>query len=150
MTTKLSTHFTLEEMIFSDTAARNGINNTPGSQLITHAKLYLMPGLERIRELVDKPIRINSGYRSPALNKIVPGSSDTSQHTKFEAADIISPQFGSVEELARFLVNNQGKINFDQLIYEYKSWVHVSFSATPRGIVMTKNTGTPYMKGLVF
>ena len=148
MSILLSEHFTLEELIFSETASRKGIDNTPSEALVEHAKLYLVPGLERIRIFLGQPLHINSGYRSPELNAIVPGSSDTSQHTKFEAGDLTCKAF-SPYDLARILINNQSIIKYDQLIYEYKSWVHVSFSSSPRGSVLTKNTGTPYQTGLI-
>lgn len=144
--TKLSEHFTLEELTSSDTADRLGIDNSPTLLEIEHAKQYLVPGLEQLRELFKKPIVINSGFRSKALNKAVPGSSDTSQHTKFEAADIRCPEFGNILSLAKAIIASD--IKFDQLIYEYGSWIHISFSAKPRRSVLTKWSGQPYKTGL--
>lgn len=147
MSTKLSEHFTLEELIFSVTAARENIDNLPLPDQVNHAKLYLVPGLEQIRTLLGKPLHINSGYRSIALNAATPGSSNTSQHTKFEAADITSPEFGDPISIAKAIIASN--IIFDQLIYEYTSWVHISFSEKPRKIIMTKRTGKPYEPGIV-
>ena len=95
MTTQLSPHFTLEELTFSETASRLGIDNTPSDELIEHAKQYLVPGLERVRVFLDQPIHVNSGYRSVELNAAVPGSSNTSQHTKFEAGDLTCQDYGT-------------------------------------------------------
>ena len=147
--TQLSEHFSLEELTFSETASRLGIDNTPTQDLIDHAKLYLIPGLERVRTLLNLPVKINSGYRSISLNENVPGSSNTSQHTRFEAADITCPQFGSPMQIAKLLIENKDIILFDQIILEYNSWCHISFFVTNRFSVLTKKTGTPYMNGLI-
>lgn len=145
--TKLSEHFTLEELVFSNTAARLGVKNTPTDAEIEHAKMYLVPGLELIRKLLDKPMLISSGFRSKKLNSSTPGSSNTSQHVLFEAADFTSPEFGSVLDVANKILYSG--IKFDQMIYEYGAWIHISFSSKPRGSVLSKYTGTPYLKGLV-
>jgi zinc D-Ala-D-Ala carboxypeptidase len=145
--TKLSKHFTLEELIRSDTASRLEINNTPSDKQLEHANKYLIPGLEQVRELLGNPILISSGFRSLSLNMAVPGSSSTSQHCKFEAADFTCPGFGSVLDVAKKIMYSS--ISFDQLIYEYGSWVHLSFSKTPRKKVLSKYKATPYLTGLV-
>ena len=82
-----------------------------------------------------------------ALNISVPGSSSTSQHCKFEAADFTSPGFGSVLDVAKKIMYSD--IKFDQLIYEYGSWIHLSFSGSPRRKVLSKYKGTSYLSGLV-
>ena len=145
--TKLSKHFTLEELTASSTAARLGISNTPTTFEIEHAKKYLIPGIESIRELLDKPMLISSGFRSKQLNKSTPGSSNTSQHVLFEAVDFTSPEFGSVLDVASKILYSD--IKFDQLIYEYGAWVHISFSSKNRRSVLSKYTGTSYLTGLV-
>lgn len=144
---KLSPHFTLEELTRSNTASRLGINNIPSEDQITHAKSYLIPGMEKVRSLLGTPILISSGFRSKELNAATPGSSSTSQHCKFEAVDFTSPEFGSVLSVAKKIISSD--IEFDQLIFEYGSWVHLSFSKNPRKRVMSKYTGTSYMIGLV-
>lgn len=142
----LSAHFTLEEMIYSDTAKRFGINNTPDElhkKILKHTCEYL---LEKLRALLNEHYKcqvimsINSGYRCPNLNTKVGGSS-TSQHVKGEAADItcfkvvnkvkvkINPL--EVYKLIKTWVK-QGKLSVDQCIYEvgsaYNIWVHLSHS----------------------
>ena len=85
--------------------------------------------LDPIRAAWGGPISINSGYRSPALNKAVGGVS-TSQHLRGEAADI---SVGSPAENKRLFakiveLQKDGRIAFDQLIDEsgYK-WIHISY-----------------------
>lgn len=144
---KLSEHFTLEELTFSGTASRYGIDNTPNAELIDHALKYLVPGLEQIRKILGHPIKISSGYRSPALNAVIPGSSSTSQHTKFEAADLTIPKIGAPNIVCKEIIISG--IEFDQLILEYGSWTHISFSKNPRRSILSKWKGKPYATGIV-
>ena len=68
---QLTAHFSLEELIASETATRSGIDNTPPSELMPNLRA-LADGLEKVRAaLGGRPIHINSGYRCPALNKAV-------------------------------------------------------------------------------
>ena len=81
--------------------------------------------LDPLREAYGKPIRVNSGFRCPALNKAVKGSA-TSDHMAGRAADITG---GSPKEHKRlfYLIQELG-LPFDQLIDEKRfSWVHVSY-----------------------
>ena len=77
-----------------------------------------------------KPIRINSAYRGPALNKAVGGSAK-SQHCNGEAVDFEIDGLSN-PELAAWIANN---LNFDQIILEFynpkegpnSGWVHCSY-----------------------
>ncbi len=77
---KLTTNFSLAEF-----ASRDG-SITPGNIQANLKKLATE--LQVIRDHYGKPIQINSGYRSPAHNEAVKGSS-TSQHLEGKAADIV-------------------------------------------------------------
>jgi hypothetical protein len=121
---KLTEHFTLEELIVSDTAVRHGIDNTPSSPLILTNLKILSEGLEHVREILGRPIIINSGYRSMVVNSLV-GSKPTSQHTKGLAADFICPSFGSPKDIVKKIVSSG--IQYDQVILEFDRWVHISF-----------------------
>lgn len=129
----LSPHFTLEEFVVSDTAARKGISNDPPVDLLSTLK-RTATGLETVRmRLGGMPIIVNSGYRSLALNRAI-GSKDTSQHVAGEAVDFICPRFGSPANIVAVLKDSD--IQYDQLILEFanagRGWVHISFSASPR------------------
>lgn len=141
-------YFTIQELIRSSTATRLGIDNTPSQELINHAYKFLIPGLNQIRILLGKPVVVDSGFRCEKLNSATPGSSSVSQHCKFEAADIVCPSFGNPLAVAKAIINNKD-IKFDQLIYEYGEWVHVSFSGNPKRDIRSKWTGTSYLRGLV-
>jgi hypothetical protein len=121
----LTPHFTLEEFCASEIAARLGINNTLPKELVPSVMELCKNVLEPAR-LSLGPIRVNSGYRSPALNRETPASAKNSQHIKGEAADIIPLAPGcSTFELFLWLYKHAP---FDQLIWEF-SWVHVSHVA---------------------
>lgn len=143
----LSSHFTLEELIISESAARHGIDNEPSDAIIANLR-GLAQGLEAVRALFSKPLHINSGYRCPALNALVGGASD-SAHLEGYAADFIIPGFGMPFRVAEAIEVRLG-IGYDKLIYEYGHWVHLSFDPRLRRIVETKRTrAEPYLVGLV-
>lgn len=121
---KLTEHFTLEELIASDIAARHGIDNIPSSPLIISNLKSLAEGLEDVRKLLGKPITINSGYRSLMVNSLL-GSKPASQHTKGLAADFICPAFGSPKDIIKKIVSSD--IKYDQVILEFDRWIHISF-----------------------
>ena len=107
--------------------------------------------LEPIRYHFEKPIMINSGYRSVALCEAI-GSKATSQHAKGEAADIEIPGVDNLD-LAIFIMDN---LDFDQLILECytgepsSGWVHVSFKDVEnRKDVLTYDRTNGYRKGLI-
>ncbi|MBA6116467.1 peptidase M15 [Pseudomonas putida] len=141
---RITPHFTLQEMIVSQIASREGLINTPTPQVITNLHL-LCQALEQVRALFARPVIVSSGYRSAELNARIGGSS-RSQHMTGLAAD-----FGVVGISHREVVHRISKSNveFDQLILEFDSWVHLSVSpSAPRREVLTIRRGTGYMSGL--
>lgn len=146
---QLTEHFTLEEFILSETAVRRGIDN-PLPKHLMQAAIRTCQGLERVRTWTQKPILISSGYRCLELNRAL-GSSDDSQHVRAEAVDITCPSFGSAYALACCIRDNKTLIKFDQLIYEFRAWVHVSFSENPRGDVFTIHSKSEgYFSGISY
>lgn len=118
----LSTHFSLDELMFSQTAARNGIDNTPPQAVIERLESLCLDVLEPIRAHFG-PVHITSGYRCLELNRRI-GSKDTSQHTKGEAADIVT----SSRPLAVCRWIEASGLPFHQLIHEFGRWTHVSIA----------------------
>jgi putative chitinase len=84
---QLSEHFNLKEFTKSETAIRKRIDNTPGPAHASNLQKVCEKILEPVRRHYGKPVRINSGYRGPALNAAVGGSSK-SQHCNGEAVDL--------------------------------------------------------------
>jgi zinc D-Ala-D-Ala carboxypeptidase len=126
---KLTDHFSYEELTKSDTAARNGWDNTPPEE--AKKELYTTATiLEKVRTLAGNvSLHVISGYRSPQVNGNIKGSSNTSQHCKGQAADFYVDTM-NVEELFQLIA--QSAIRYDQLIQEYGQWVHISQSNKPR------------------
>lgn len=142
---QLSPHFNLVEFVRSETAARLGLSNMPPASYLSRLKI-VATGLEKIRTLfAGSAIHVSSGYRSPELNAHVPGSSNTSAHTLAWAADI---EIAGQAPLDVSRAVSLSGIGFDQVIYEYGAWTHVSFDPRMRGELWTKTAGQPYRAGL--
>jgi zinc D-Ala-D-Ala carboxypeptidase len=142
---RLTPNFTLEELIRSETAERERIDNTPAAEIVANLTL-LAAGLEQVRELLAQPLEISSGYRCPELNRRV-GGAESSQHTRGMAADFTCDAFGGPLEIIR-AVRASG-IEFDQCILEFGRWVHISFTRQPRGKVLTiYDSKEGYLDGL--
>ena len=132
----MTPHFSLDELIFSNTAIRLDIDNIPTPEALANLEI-LANGLEAVRaKLYSNPIKISSGYRCLKLNRALK-SRDTSYHVKGLAADFTCPRFGTVPEVMRALADSS--IEFDQLILEFDSWIHIGFAesgAKPRRQMM--------------
>ena len=83
----ISDHITYAEAIHSNTAKRKGIDNTPSETQVEAMRLIAEKVFEPLREWVGGPIKVNSFFRSEALNEAIGGSA-TSQHCKGQAIDI--------------------------------------------------------------
>ncbi len=128
MSTKLTEHFTVEELTASPTAKAKGIVNTPTPEHLANMKYVCEKILEPVRAHFGKPIKINSSYRCPALNVAV-GGSKTSQHVNGQAVDY-EIEGVSNKVLADWVSEN---LEFDQVILEFftqgdnnSGWVHTS------------------------
>jgi zinc D-Ala-D-Ala carboxypeptidase len=126
-TDKLSEHFTYEELIRSDAAARLGVENTPNDAEIENLK-RLAGLLEEVKKAVGgKAVMINSGFRSKPVNDAV-GSKDTSQHRLGCAADLRVPGMKPREVVEACIA---AQVPFDQIILEFDSWTHISVPNAP-------------------
>lgn len=124
---KFPPHISYIEMVQSDTASRRHINNIPNDE--QHMNLVLMANwLETLRDDLRKEharrlfVVVNSGFRSPELNRAL-GGSRTSAHLDGLAADIRVPGMTTLA-LARFISDRYG--NYDQLIHQFGRWVHIA------------------------
>ena len=150
----LSKNFTLQEYIKSQTALRQGIDNTPNDEHLASAKLLFENLVQKVRDHFG-PTVINSGYRGPELNAAVGGAA-TSQHCRGEAVDIECPGIPNYD-VAKWIEDN---LDYDQLILEFytpgipdSGWVHVSY--VPEGnrkqslTAMKEDGKTVYKPGLI-
>ena len=126
--TQLGKYFNLNEM----TTTKSGFRNVPTTDEIDNIK-KVVKVLDLIRETLGVPVRVNSGYRSLLVNNAA-GGAKNSAHRLGLAADIVAPKYknGDVYELAVTIqkILKDNNIEFDQLILEFNSWVHISFVKT--------------------
>ena len=125
---KISEHISYKEATHSNTATRRGINNDPNFVELKAMEQLASKIFEPVRTHFNKPIRINSFFRSKALNKRI-GGSTTSQHCKGEAFDLDGLNGLTNSEIFFYVKNN---LHFDQMIWEFGTdeepdWVHISF-----------------------
>ena len=127
-------YFTIKELCKSSTATQKGIDNTPNSEIVSNLEQLVDKVLDPLREEFGKSIIVNSGYRSPALNKAVKGATN-SQHVSGYAADITTGSKFENERL--FILAQKLDLPFDQLIDEKNySWIHISHSPRNRKQVL--------------
>jgi zinc D-Ala-D-Ala carboxypeptidase len=123
----MTPHFTLDELTASETAERNGWDNTPNEQELANLQ-RLAEFLEDIKEaLGGKPIMVNSAFRSKQVNDAV-GSKDSSQHRVGCAVDIRVPGL-TPDQVVRAIIASG--LPYDQVIREFDRWTHVSVPNTP-------------------
>ena len=125
----ISNHISYREGVYSTTAKRLGLNNTPNDEQLNNMELIAHEVFEPLRAYVGGPIKINSFFRSPKLNKAIGGSSK-SQHCKGQAMDI-DDTYGRMTnaEMYHFIKEH---LDFDQIIWEFgdddnPDWIHVSY-----------------------
>lgn len=122
----LTPHFTLEELTASETADRNGWDNTPSENELANLT-RLADFLEQVKAVLNgKPIMVNSAFRSKQVNDAV-GSKDTSQHRLGCAADIRVPGM-TPDDVVKAIIKSG--IPYDQVIREFDRWTHVSIPNT--------------------
>jgi hypothetical protein len=126
---KISDHITYAEAIHSNTAKRKGIDNTPSEAQVTAMKLLAEKVFEPLRKWVGGPIKVNSFFRSEALNESIGGAA-TSQHCKGQAIDI-DDVYGKKTNADMYHWIQQN-LDYDQMIWEFgtdmqPNWIHVSY-----------------------
>ena len=119
----LTEHFTLEELTVT---SHREFDNTPNDVEIANLQ-RLAEFLEQVKTVLgDKPVMINSAFRSKQVNDSV-GSKDTSQHRVGCAADIRVPGMTPNQVIQTIM---QSDIQYDQIIREFDSWTHISIPNT--------------------
>lgn len=122
----ISKHISYKEAIHTST----GLPNNPNYETFLKMQELAENIFEPLREYLGVPIKINSFFRSPEVNKAVGGVSDgknVSQHVLGEAFDLDAGYLNI--KIWNYVINN---LNFDQAIWEHGTeynpdWVHVSY-----------------------
>ena len=118
----LTPNFTLDELTASESAERNGWDNSPNDAELENLT-RLADFLEQVKVVLGgKPVIINSAFRSKKVNDSV-GSRDTSQHRIGCAADIRVPGMTPDEVVRKVIASG---IGYDQVIREFDRWTHIS------------------------
>ena len=125
----ISKHISYKEGVYSTTALRRGINNTPNDKQLNNMELIAEEIFEPLRTYVGGPIKINSFFRSPELNTAI-GGSKTSQHCKGQPMDI-DDTFDKATNAEMFHWIKE-HMDFDQMIWEFgddenPNWIHISY-----------------------
>ena len=130
----ISKHISYKEGVYSRTATRLSINNKPNDEQMQNMCLIAEEVFEPLRSWVGGPIKINSFFRSPELNKAI-GGSTKSQHCHGQAIDL-DDTFGRATnaEMYEFI---RKYLDFDQMIWEFgdddnPNWVHISYVSSDK------------------
>jgi zinc D-Ala-D-Ala carboxypeptidase len=142
----LTPNFTLDELTASESAERNGWDNSPNDAELENLK-RLADFLEQVKVVLGgKPVMINSAFRSKKVNDAV-GSKDTSQHRVGCAADIRVPGMTPDEVVRKIIASG---ISYDQVIREFDRWTHISIpnsvDTSPRkqALIIDKQSTRPF------
>ena len=127
----ISKHISYKEGVHSITAIRKGIDNEPNEEQLANMKLVANNVFEPLRVFINGPIKVNSFFRSPDLNKAI-GGSTKSQHCEGQAIDI-DDTYGKATNAEMYWWIKEN-LDFDQMIWEFGSndnpdWVHVSYTS---------------------
>lgn len=148
---KLSTNFTLDEFLVSQTAERHGISMDPPPEVIENLRELCETILQPLRDSLGSVIIVTSGWRPLELNRLI-GSSDSSQHPKGEAADIRAVGYSPIEVAKRV---EQLDLPVHQCILEFGRWCHLSKKPKGRSArrqyltALREHNKTVYKPGLI-
>ena len=154
--TNFSHTFTLKELVASNTADKEGIDNTTTDPtIIANLQHISTQVIDKIKARfaadtnMDMPFLCTSGYRCEELNRIVGGVTD-SQHTKGEAIDIILPQHSrQLKPLFKYICLTCDDLPIDQIIYEHRGenrWIHISSTRSENRFDMKTMKNGKYKK----
>lgn len=124
--TQLAAHFSLEEFLVSQTAARIGRVIEPTQGDIRNLTRLCVTVLEPLRIDLRLPVHISSGLRPDWLNRAI-GGSTTSSHMDGRAADIEVPGMSPLAVCQRVIALG---LPIDQVIHEFppNGWCHVGIA----------------------
>lgn len=113
--TQLSEHFSLAELTYSETAAELGLDNTPNDAQTLNLSQLATTVLEPARKACGVPLKVNDGFRGPAVNHEV-GGVQHSAHQDGRAADVVPQGISLAEGFDR--IRHAEDVPFDQCILE--------------------------------
>lgn len=119
-------NFTMSELLKSEIAEKYNISNMPDKKSLDNMLILMLECLQPIRNYINKPMIISSGYRSPRLNghPLIQGK-DNSQHITGQAVDFTVKGLTPKQIIEKVIASG---VEFDQLINEHNIWVHISYN----------------------
>jgi hypothetical protein len=117
---RVTPNFTMAE--FAVSALHPDLVRPVPAQFQTYARLLAVLALQPLREAVDRPIKILSGYRAPELNNAI-GGSPSSQHTLAQAVDVTAH---NPEALMRWIVANPPRGIGQVIYYPARQFLHIA------------------------
>jgi hypothetical protein len=116
----------MSELLHSDIAEKYNISNIPDKKSLDNMLILMLECLQPIRNYINKPMIISSGYRSPRLNghPLIQGKDD-SQHITGQAVDFTVKGLTPKQIIEKVIASG---VEFDQLINEHNIWVHISYN----------------------
>jgi hypothetical protein len=122
-----SDYYSLSELTYSDTAIRLDIKNIPSDTQIENLSWLCAKILDPLTNKIGHRLTFTSGFRCKPLNLAI-GGAINSDHMQGRASDIICAGM-TVDVLMNYIINGTG-LPFDQLIYEFGKWLHISYDIT--------------------
>jgi len=124
----LTPNFSFKEMV-STTHSELQQENVDKSTQYLHYLLKVAIMLQKIRDFINRPVFVSSGFRCDKLNKKVGGAA-TSQHLLGQAADITIKDYEDIEKLKYVFYWCKNNLDYGELILENKPgsppWIHIS------------------------
>ena len=119
-------NFTMSELLHSNIAQKYNIYNVPDKEHLDNLLILICECLQPIRNYINKPMIISSGYRNPRLNShpLINGASN-SQHTEGKAVDFTIKGVTPKQVIEKIIASG---VEFDQCISENNLWVHLSYN----------------------
>ena len=119
-------NFTMSELLHSDIAKKYNIYNVPDKEHLDNLLILICECLQPIRNYINKPIIISSGYRNVRLNShtLINGKPN-SQHCFGQAADFTIKGLTPKQVIEKVIASG---VEFDQLINEHNIWTHISYN----------------------
>jgi uncharacterized protein YcbK (DUF882 family) len=130
MDEQISKNFTMREMCYSYSANRHCIKNEPNEEEAANIRTLVNKLLQPLRDYMDMPLLVTSGFRTQRLNGLV-GGAKNSFHMKGCAADIAMPSWKAAFKAAAFC----SRMAFTEVILSKKKeriWLHVAYDASSR------------------
>ena len=119
-------NFTMSELLKSEVAEKYNISNIPDKQSLDNMLILICECLQPLRNYIDKPMIISSGYRSSRLNghPLINGAQN-SQHVTGQAVDFTIKGMTPKQIIEKIKASG---VEFDQLLNEHNIWVHISYN----------------------